>query len=134
MSINCIFCKIIQGQIPGKVLDEDEDTIVILDLKNYPLVLTKKHHENIYELDEKTASSVMKKAVKIAKATKKALQAEGINLLQSNEAAAGQEVPHFHIHIKPRWRKDSVKIHLPNDVIEESIREATAKKIKEALK
>lgn len=76
---NCIFCKIIAGKIPAKIIDTNASTIVFLDLKNHPLVVTKKHIENIYQLDDKTAAEVMKQAVRVAKAVKKGLEADGVN-------------------------------------------------------
>ena len=130
---NCIFCKIISREIPAKIIDENDKIIVFLDLKNHPLVLPKIHIENIYGLDDKIASEIMKSAVKISKAVKKGLNADGVNLIQNNEKAAGQEVMHFHMHIKPRFRSDSVMIHLPEEDSSEEKRRIILEKIKQAL-
>ena len=107
---DCIFCKIIKGEIPGKIIEQNDDVIVFLSLQNHPLVVTKKHIENIYDMDPETGSAVMKETIRVAKAVKKGLACDGINLIQNNEAPAGQEVMHFHLHIKPRFKSDSVKM------------------------
>lgn len=96
----CIFCRIIKGEIPSKIVDTDEDTIIFLDLKGHPLVVTKKHIENIYSLDDELGAKIMKQAIRVSRALKK-LGANGVNLIQNNEEAAGQEVMHFHLHVKP---------------------------------
>src|SRR4051812_25543787 len=112
---SCIFCKIIKGEIPSRKITENEDVFVFLSLQSHPLIIPKKHFESIYELDEKSASEVMKMAVKVANAVKKGLNPDGLNLIQNNGAAAGQEVFHFHLHIRPRWKKDAVKLQIPAD-------------------
>lgn len=110
---DCIFCKIVKKEIPKKIIDENDDVIVFLSLQNHPLVVTKKHMENIYEMDEETGKNVMSMAIRIARAVKKGLSADGVNLIQNNEQAAGQEVFHFHLHIKPRFKQDEVIVHFP---------------------
>lgn len=107
---DCIFCKIIAKEAPGYIIDENEDVIVFLAFEGHPLVVTKKHIPNIYTLDDKSGAEVMKAAVKIANALKKSTQCDGINIIQSNEPVASQNVFHFHLHIKPRWKNDSVHI------------------------
>lgn len=133
MEESCIFCKIIQGEIPGKIIDQNDKVIVLLSLQNHPLIIPKKHIENIYSMDEETGSAVMKETIRIAKAVKKALGADGVNLIQNNEEAAGQEVMHFHMHIKPRFRYDQVRLHFPSDPVEEDLKKTTFEKIKSAL-
>src|SRR5581483_2403049 len=108
--MDCIFCKIIAGQVPAQIIEQNEEVIVFLSLQNHPLVVTKKHLENIYQLDEKLGDAVMRETIKIAKAVKKGLKPDGINLIQNNEPASGQDVFHFHLHIKPRWQKDLVQV------------------------
>jgi histidine triad (HIT) family protein len=107
---NCIFCKIASKEAPGYIIDENEDVIVFLAFEGHPLVVTKKHFPNIYTLDDATAASVMKSAVKVANALKKGLQCDGVNLIQANEPAASQDILHFHLHVQPRWKNDSVHI------------------------
>ena len=76
----CIFCKIIQREEPSYILDENEDVLVFLSLENHPLVVPKKHIPDIYALDERTATAIMVEAVIIARAVKKGLGCDGINL------------------------------------------------------
>lgn len=130
---NCIFCKIIQREAPAYIVDENEDVIVFITPENHPLVVTKKHMQDVYALDEKSANAVMIEAVKIAKAVKEGLQCDGINLIQSNEAVAGQEVFHFHLHIKPRWKNDTVTLTWEHEIKAPEVRQATMEKIKKAL-
>lgn len=129
----CIFCKIIQGEIPAKIIGEDNDITVFLDLKNHPLIVTKKHIENIYSLESELGNKVMAWTIKVAKAVKKGLNTDGVNIVQNNEAAAGQEVMHFHLHVKPRYTTDSVELHLGPIEEDEVKRQTTLEKIKQAL-
>lgn len=131
--MDCIFCKIIKKEIPGKVVSETPEVITILSLQNHPLVIPKKHIETIYDMNDKTGSQVIKETIRIAKAVKKGLNADGINLIQNNETAAGQEVMHFHMHIKPRFKSDKVKLHFPTDPVEEEATKTTLEKIQTAL-
>lgn len=110
MSDNCIFCKIVNGEIPSRQVYEDEMFRVIMDVspatKGHVLILTRKHYRNIFDLANPEASAVLVLAKKIAVAMKKSLKCEGINIIQNNEALAGQSVFHFHLHIIPRYQND----------------------------
>ena len=110
MKDNCIFCKIINGQIPSSTVYEDDDFKAILDIepanKGHVLVLAKKHVENIYEMNDELAQKVFPVVAKIARAVKKTLNCDGVNILQNNGVAAGQTVFHFHVHIIPRYDSD----------------------------
>lgn len=112
--VNCIFCKIANGEIPSQTLYEDEDFRVILDLgpatKGHALILPKEHHANLYELPEDAAGNVMKLAKKMAGIMTDRLGCEGFNLVQNNGDLAGQTVFHFHMHLIPRYRADGQKI------------------------
>lgn len=130
---NCIFCKIIKREAPAFIIDENENVIVFVTPENHPLIVTKKHISDIYSLDDKSASAVMIEAVKIAKAVKKSLKCEGVNLIQSNETIAGQDVFHFHLHIKPRWKDDKVNFSWEHEVKSDNIRKNTMEEIKKSL-
>ena len=105
---NCIFCKIIAGEIPSNTIYEDEDFKVILDVspasKVHALILPKEHYADIYEIDEKTAGNAMKLAKKLAIHMTKVLSCDGFNILQNNHEIAGQTVFHFHMHLIPRYK------------------------------
>jgi len=130
--MDCIFCAIGEGKAPAEVVFEDEETLAFMDINpanpGHTLVIPKQHIRNIYELDEETATAVMKATVKIAGAIKRALQPDGMNLVQSNERAASQEIFHFHIHIIPRWYGDGLRLARPPEVRRTMpIKEAAAK-------
>jgi histidine triad (HIT) family protein len=116
----CIFCAIIGGQAPAEVLFEDEETLVFMDINpanpGHTLVIPKRHVQDIYGMDEDMAAAVMRAAVRVAKAIKRALQPDGINLVQSNERAGGQEIFHFHVHIIPRWYGDGLRLARPPEL------------------
>lgn len=111
---DCIFCKIANGQIPSNSVYEDEDFNVILDIspasKGHALILPKVHYDNAYEMDEAFAAKVFPLATKLAGAMKKALNCDGLNIVQNNEEAAGQTVFHFHMHLIPRYEGDEVDV------------------------
>ena len=107
---DCIFCKIANGEIPSRTLYEDEKFRVILDLspatRGHALIMPKDHASNLYELPEESAGVVMVLAKKLAVAMNERLQCDGLNLVQNNGEAAGQTVPHFHLHMSPRYAND----------------------------
>jgi histidine triad (HIT) family protein len=100
---DCIFCKIIRREAPGFIIGENEAVIVFLSLENHPLVVTKVHHRDIYGMDAALGGAVMAAAIRVARALKRGLGCDGVLLRQANEAAAGQDVFHFHLHVIPRW-------------------------------
>ena len=107
---NCIFCKIINGEIPSHVLYEDEQFKVILDVnpatKGHALILPKEHYANLYELPEETAADAMKLAQRMMRKMTEKLDSDGFNIVQNNGEAAGQTVFHFHMHLIPRYKND----------------------------
>lgn len=111
---DCIFCKLANGEIPTNALYEDDIVKVIFDAnpaaKGHVLILPKEHFDNIYELDDDTAAYVFKVAAKISRSYKKALDFDGLNIVQNNGEAAGQTVFHFHMHIIPRIKGDTVNV------------------------
>lgn len=123
---DCIFCKIANGDIPTNSLYEDDIVKVIFDLgpasKGHVLILPKNHFDNVYSLDDETAAHIFQVAVKVANAMKSALQPSGINIVQNNGEAAGQTVFHFHMHIIPRYEKDTVNVSwIPGKTSDEEI-------------
>ncbi len=107
---NCVFCKIAKGDIPSKVLYEDDEFKVILDLgpatKGHALILPKNHYRNLYEIPDEVAGKVMLLAKKMALHMTEKLNCDGFNLVQNNGEAAGQTVFHFHMHLIPRYTED----------------------------
>lgn len=111
---NCIFCKIISGEIPAHTIYEDEQFKVILDVapatKGHALIIPKNHYANMYELPEDTAVEAIKLAKKMMQVMTDKLHCDGFNIIQNNGEIAGQTVFHFHMHLIPRYRDDGQKI------------------------
>lgn len=109
---DCVFCKIIAGEIPSALLFENEDCQVILDRfpsgEGHALVLPKTHVATIFDIDPALAGRLFAVAVKVAAAIREATGVEDMNILQNNGPLAGQTVPHFHIHLIPRRANDQV--------------------------
>ena len=107
---NCIFCKIANGDIPSRTIEENDLFRVVLDVapatKGHALILPKDHCRNLYDLPEEAGAAVMKMAQKIALKMKDKLHCDGVNLVQNNEETAGQTVFHFHMHVIPRYAGD----------------------------
>ena len=107
---NCIFCKIANGEIPSRTIEENDMFKVVLDVgpatKGHALILPKDHYRNLYDLPEETAAEVMKMAKRLALTMKDKLGCDGVNIVQNNEEAAGQTVFHFHMHVIPRYKED----------------------------
>ena len=104
---NCIFCKIIAGEIPSNTIYEDDEFKVVLDVspasKGHALILPKNHYADLYEIDENVAADAMKLAKKLAIHMTDVLKCDGFNLVQNNHEVAGQTVFHFHMHLIPRY-------------------------------
>ncbi|MDX8361250.1 MULTISPECIES: HIT family protein [Bacillaceae] len=106
---DCIFCKIINGEIPSAKVFENEHVIAILDIsqvtKGHTLVIPKVHKENIFDLTPDIARNIFEVVPKIANSIKEQFQPLGLNLLNNNGEIAGQTVFHYHMHIIPRYGK-----------------------------
>ena len=111
---DCIFCKIIKGDIPSAVIYEDEEFKAILDRfpsgPGHVLILPKSHAANIFELDPACAGRLFQLAAKLSKPLCQVLGVENLNILQNNGPIAGQTVNHFHLHLIPRREKDGIQI------------------------
>lgn len=116
--MECIFCKILNNEIPSYKLYEDENVLAFLDItqgtKGHTLIIPKNHVKNIYELDENTASNVFRVVPKIANALKSAFNPIGLNIVNNNDQPL-QSVFHFHIHLIPRYEDDGMKLSTLNN-------------------
>ena len=111
----CLFCKIIAGEIPCTKVYEDDEVLAILDIaqttKGHTLVMPKKHYEHVLEMPENEFAALMSKAQKLAQKIVANLDANGVNILVNTKEAAGQTIPHAHVHISPRYDgNDSIQI------------------------
>ncbi|EIM05473.1 histidine triad (HIT) family hydrolase [Planococcus antarcticus DSM 14505] len=104
---NCIFCKIIAGEIPSVKIYEDEHVFAFMDImplsKGHTLLIPKTHREFVYDMTPAEAANLFSVAPKIAKAINETFQPDGMNLLNNNGSKAGQSVFHFHLHFIPRY-------------------------------
>lgn len=107
---DCIFCKIISGDIPSYKIYEDDETLAFLDItqttKGHTLVIPKKHVRNVLEMTPDEAATLFSKVPVIAANLVEKLGASGLNILQNNEVIAGQTVFHAHVHLIPRFSED----------------------------
>ena len=107
---DCIFCKIVNKEIPATILHEDEDVLVFMDIgpiiKGHALVIPKNHYDPITETPDEIVAKLHITAQKIAAAQMNALGADGVNIMQNNGKASGQAVPHVHVHVIPRFDDD----------------------------
>ncbi len=113
--MNCIFCKIINGEIPCYKVYEDDKVLAFLDIsqasKGHTLIVPKTHFANMLECDEETVAYMYKIANKLGNQIVNSLGAKGMNILTNINEVAGQTVKHFHIHLLPRYNdEDGVKI------------------------
>lgn len=104
---DCIFCKIVNGEIPSAKVFENEHVVAFLDIsqvtKGHTLVIPKVHKENVYELTPEIAQNIFEVVPKIANALKTTYNPIGMNLVNNNGEKAGQSVFHFHLHLLPRY-------------------------------
>ena len=107
---DCVFCKIRDGQIPSVKVYEDDKTFCIMDInplnRGHCLVITKVHAATLFESKSDDLAAAIGTARRVARAIKSALKPDGLNVLQANGAAAFQSVPHFHLHLIPRFAND----------------------------
>ena len=110
---DCIFCKIVKGELPSLKVYEDKDVLAFLDImavnKGHTLVIPKKHYYNIEDTPEELVAKVMAAVKKVAPAVKKAADTDGFVVMQCNGETGGQVIPHLHFHIIPRLKDDGLK-------------------------
>ncbi|MFP4403266.1 MAG: HIT family protein [Candidatus Woesearchaeota archaeon] len=130
---DCIFCKIVKGEIPCFKVYEDENTLAFLDIspanKGHVLVIPKKHYETVLEISEEEFCNLTKSLQKVSKKVFKNLNADGFNIVNNNKKVSGQIVPHIHFHIIPRFSDDELKINWRHLKYEENEAEEILKKI-----
>jgi len=111
---NCIFCKIVAGELPAKIVDEDERTIAFMDIapatRGHALVIPRAHSVDLLSIEEPDLLAVAAAARRLAGAAMERLGADGVNLLNSCGAAAWQTVFHFHVHVIPRYSEDPLRL------------------------
>jgi len=134
--MDCIFCKIVKGEIPSSKVYEDKDVIAFLDIapaaKGHTLVVPKEHHELIADVPNKLLEKTIDVVKKIGDALLK--ENDGFNIMQNNNKAAGQLVPHVHFHVIPRKNNDGLDIaHWKSAKYEEGEMEEASEKLKQLI-
>jgi histidine triad (HIT) family protein len=111
---DCLFCKIIAGELPAQRIDEDERTVSFMDInpatRGHALVVPRAHWKDLREIDAEDLAAVALAAQRLASKAVDRLQADGVNLLNSCGAAAWQTVFHFHVHVIPRYADDPLRL------------------------
>jgi Diadenosine tetraphosphate (Ap4A) hydrolase and other HIT family hydrolases len=114
MADDCIFCKIVAGELPAAKVYEDDRTLAFMDISpwthGHALVIPKAHSKDLGEIAEDDLAAVAATAKRVAGLQKERLGAEGVNLLNSYGAAAWQTVFHFHMHVIPRYAGDGMQV------------------------
>ncbi len=110
---DCIFCKIVRGEIPSYKVYEDDLVLAFLDAfpshRAHTLVIPKEHFTNFFDLPEEIAEKIMKVAKLLANVVNEVLKPDGLNVIQNNGELAGQEIMHYHLHLIPRYKNTSPK-------------------------
>jgi histidine triad (HIT) family protein len=111
---DCIFCKIVAGELPGEIVDQDERTVAFMDISpatpGHALVVPRRHAKDLLEIEPEELSAVALAAQRLARRVHDRLGADGVNLLNSLGRAAWQTVFHFHIHVIPRYEGDPLQL------------------------
>ena len=133
----CIFCRLVAGEIPASRVYEDEQTLAFMDLgqvnPGHTLVAVKRHATDLLDLTADEAAAAMRTAHRVAQAVKKAFDPPGLTLLQCNGQAGDQTVFHFHIHVVPRHVDDGVGLSWPRKDPARDQLEAYAAQLRQAL-
>jgi histidine triad (HIT) family protein len=114
---DCIFCKIVAGQIPCTKVYEDASCLAFMDINpvspGHALIIPKKHYEAIREMPADEVAALFRPVPGLAAAVQAGMQAQGLNVLQNNGRIAGQAVDHLHVHLIPRWAEDGLGYRWP---------------------
>lgn len=134
---DCVFCKIVNKELPSNVVYEDEKHIAFLDIgpvnPGHTLVVPKKHAINIFDIEEDDLKELVAVVKKISMAVLKGVEAHGVNVSMNNGKVAGQLVNHIHFHIIPRFQDDGFR-HWSHGKYKSGQAEEVVKRIKKILK
>jgi histidine triad (HIT) family protein len=114
MADDCIFCKIVAGELPSEIVQEDEHTVAFMDInpwtRGHALVIPRSHSRNLYEIGDDDLSRTASAAKRLAERMRDRLVCDGVNVLNACEPAAWQTVFHFHLHVIPRYEDDPLQL------------------------
>ncbi len=133
---NCLFCKIVRGEIPSIKVFDDKHTLAFLTIEpvnaGHTLVIPKEHAANVFEASPEVWAHVQETVRNVARAVENGTNADGINITMNNRAPAGQAVDHIHIHVIPRFINDGITL-MPHHPRREDEGEQVAAKIRAAF-
>ncbi len=111
---DCIFCKIIAGELPAQIVDQDERTVAFMDIspatRGHALVVPRRHARDLLEIEREDLAATIAAAQRLGRRVSERLGADGVNLLNSCGSAAWQTVFHFHVHVIPRYAGDPLRL------------------------
>jgi histidine triad (HIT) family protein len=111
---DCLFCKIVAGEIPSHKIDEDDKTLAFMDInpwtRGHALVIPKAHSRNLYDIEPDDLAAMHATAQRVARRMRDRLASEGVNILQSSEPVAMQTIFHSHVHVIPRYGDDGLRL------------------------
>ena len=111
---DCIFCKVIAGEIPGEVVDSDDRTVTVMDnnpaTRGHVVVIPREHSENLLSVSEDDLAATMGAVRRITERMQETLEPDGFNVLNNMGRAAWQSIFHFHVHVIPRYREDPLQL------------------------
>ena len=135
--MSCIFCAIASGDAPARIVHEDERTLAFMDLfpltLGHALVIPKAHCDSLLDCDPDDAAAVMRTSQRVAQAAMRAYAPDGLNLLQTNGAAAMQTVFHLHVHVLPRYVGDGFHVEFTREKGKDDELDATAELLRAQL-
>lgn len=138
---NCIFCKIVRGEMPASIVFEDDVCIAFMDVfpvnEGHSLLIPKKHFINMLDVDDDAVAHLAKRLADLTRRVKKATGEDGVINIVANGEGAGQEIPHLHFHAIPRSKASPFGFHFPpdyrNELASRDSLEEMAKKIRESI-
>jgi histidine triad (HIT) family protein len=111
---NCIFCKVLAGEIPSQQIDSDERTVTVMDInpatRGHAVVITRTHAENLFDVDDEDLLAAMRTVRRVAQRMRETLDPAGFNILHNIGRAAWQSIFHFHVHVIPRYEDDPLQL------------------------
>lgn len=127
----CIFCKVIAGEIPGEVVDSDDHTLTVMDInpatRGHVVVITRTHAENLLELSDEDLMAAMTTVRRVVHRMRDTLDPDGFNILHNIGRAAWQSIFHFHVHVIPRYKDDPLQLPwLPQPADPEELKRVAA--------
>lgn len=135
---HCIFCRIVSRDVPAYILVEDEDSLAFMDINpvapGHALIIPKHHAENLFDIPTAVLQRLMPTVQRVAQAVNAVFLPDGISLTQANGSGAAQSVPHFHIHVVPRWNDDGLALNWALRPGERSGIEANAERLRAVLR